>query len=181
MSRPWRFTAFLLVFAALALGASACGYESDEREVVEGEPVTLEGVQYNVIFSRFLNPNDTEDSAYLVGFAPALNGNQYFGVFLEVQNELHTAQFLPRAFSIRDAEGEAYESIPGGSLYEFPYEGEIAAEEQIPVLDSTAQQGPIEGSLVVFQLPANISENRPLIFEIFPPGGGVEAKVTLDL
>ena len=46
-------------------GLSACGYSSDSKEVVEGEPVKLGELQYNVIFSRFLNPNDTEDAAYL--------------------------------------------------------------------------------------------------------------------
>ena len=50
-----------------SLAVSACGYSSDSKDVVEGETVTLGELDYTVIFSRYLNPNDNEDSAYLVG------------------------------------------------------------------------------------------------------------------
>ena len=168
-----------LALAAIVLGVSACGYESDEKEVAEGEPVTLGEVKYNVVFSRFLNPNDTEDSAYLVGQPPPPKGSAYFGVFFEVQNEHDEPQPLPDSFTIHDAEHTAYESIESESLYAFPLGGEVEAEEQVPVLDSTAQQGPIEGSLVLFLLPDSVSDNRPLVLEIEGPEGPGE--VTLDL
>jgi hypothetical protein len=179
MRRPPRTVASLLAIAALALGASACGYESHETEVVEGEPVTLGEVQYNVVFSRFLNPNDTEDSAYLVGQSPPAPASNYFGVFFEVKNDHESGQQLPDSFTITDAAHQAYESIPSESLYAFPLGGEVEAEEQIPVLDSTAQQGPVEGALVLFQLPDTVAENRPLTLEIEGPDGAAE--VTLDL
>jgi hypothetical protein len=47
------------------------------------------------------------------------------------------------------------------------------------VLDSTPQQGPIEGSVVLFELPETASENRPLTLEIESPDG--KGEVTLDL
>ena len=56
-----------LALAAVGLAVSACGYSSDSKDVKEGEPVKLGDVQYNVVFSRYLNPNDNEDSAFLVG------------------------------------------------------------------------------------------------------------------
>lgn len=168
-----------VALVASALAVSACGYESDEKEVAEGEPVTLGEVKYNVVFSRFLNPNDTEDSAYLVGQPPPPKRNSYFGVFFEIQNEHGESQPLPDSFTIHDAEHTAYESIPSESLYAFPLGGEVEAEEQVPVLDSTAQQGPIEGSLVLFLLPDTVSDNRPLVLEIKGPGG--PAEVMLDL
>ena len=40
------------------------------------------------------------------------------------------------------------------------------------MLDSTPQQGPIEGSLALFLLPAAASDNRPLTLHI----PGAEAK-----
>jgi hypothetical protein len=168
-----------VALGAIAVGVSACGYESDEKEVVEGEPVTLGEVKYNVVFSRFLNPNDTEDSAYLVGQPPPPKGSSYFGVFFEVQNEHDKPQPLPDSFTIHDAEHTAYEVVPSESLYAFPLGGEVEAEEQVPVLDSTAQQGPIEGSLVLFLLPDTVSDNRPLVLEIEGPEG--PAEVSLDL
>ena len=75
------------LLALLALGVSACGYSSDSKSVSEGEPVKLGDLQFNVVFSRYLNPNDSEDAAYLVGQPPAPEGSTYFGVFFQVQNE----------------------------------------------------------------------------------------------
>ncbi|HSS04631.1 MAG TPA: hypothetical protein VLK89_05540 [Solirubrobacterales bacterium] len=183
MSRHRRIALSLLAALALAAAAlviSACGYSSDSKDVVEGEPVKLGELQYNVIFSRFLNPNDNEDSAYLVGQPQLPPGHSYFGVFFQVQNESDEPQSLPRSFEIIDAGGQAFHSLASESLYALPFEGEVEPEEQIPVLDSTPQQGPIEGSLVLFNLPASASENRPLTLHI--PGPEPEAaEVTLDL
>lgn len=181
MARP-RKTALLLaalLLAAAAFSLSACGYSSDSKDVVEGEPVKQGELQYNVVFSRYLNPNDNEDSAYLVGQSEAPPGHSYFGVFLEVQNESEEPQTLADSFTITDAGHQTFEAIPSESLYALPSGGEVESQEQIPILDSTPQQGPIEGSLVIFELPASASENRPLTLSI--PGPDGPAKVTLDL
>jgi hypothetical protein len=182
MASHRRFVLPLLASLALlasVLGVSACGYSSDSKDVVEGEPVKLGELQYNVIFSRFLNPNDSEDSAYLVGQPPVPEGSTYFGVFFEVQNESEEPQTLAKSFTITDADHQTFDSIPSESLYALPFGGEVESQEQIPVLDSTSQQGPIEGSVVLFQLPSSASENRPLTLEI--PGPEGPAEVTLDL
>jgi hypothetical protein len=170
-----------LALVALALFASACGYSSDSKEVAEGEVVKLGELKYQVVFSRFLNPNDNEDAAYLVGQPPLPKGSSYFGVFLEVQNKSEETQELPPApFTITDAEDNPYRSLPSSSLYAFPFGGKVESQEPIPAPDSTPQQGPIEGSLVIFRLTASASENRPLTMEI--PGPESEAaKIKLDL
>ncbi len=168
-----------LALAALAIFVSACGYSSDSKEVAEGEPVELGELSYNAIFSRFLNPNDNEDSAYLVNQPPLPEGSSYFGVFFEVQNESEEPQTLAKSFTIEDADHEVFDALPSESLYALPFGGEVESQEQIPILDSTPQQGPIEGSLVLFKLPASASENRPLVLSI--PGPEGPAKVTLDL
>jgi hypothetical protein len=168
-----------LALAAVAVGVSACGYSSNSKDVKEGEPVKLGDVQYNVVFSRYLNPNDSEDSAYLVGQPEPTPETSYFGVFFEVQNESDKAQPLPSSFTIEDAFEGTYKSLKTESLYAFPLGDEVEAEEQIPVLDSTAQQGPIEGALVLFSLPNSASENRPLTLMVKGPEG--PARITLDL
>jgi hypothetical protein len=170
----------LLALIALAVGVSACGYESHETEVVEGEPVELGDLHYNVIFSRFLNPDDNEDSAYLVGQKPPPEGSTYFGVFFEVQNSTNEPRPLPDTLKITDADHQHYEVLPSESLYAFPLGGEVEDQEQIPVLDSTPQQGPIEGSVAIFLLPAEASENRPLTLHIESPDGE-KGEITLDL
>jgi hypothetical protein len=167
----------LLVAAAFAL--SACGSSGGSKDVVEGEPVELGELQYNVIFSRFLNAHDNEDSAYLVGQPEPSPGHSYFGVFVEVQNESEEPQTLADSLTITDAGNQTFGALPSESLYALPFGGEVESQEQIPVLDSTPEQGPIEGSVVLFELPASASENRPLTLSI--PGPEGPATVTLDL
>src|SRR3954451_8262425 len=96
---PRRTRLVLPLLAALALAVltatvSACGYSSDSKDVVEGEVVKLGDLKYQVVFSRFLNPNDNEDSAYLVGQPPPAKGSTYFGVFLEAKNTTEENQKL---------------------------------------------------------------------------------------
>ncbi len=169
-----------LALAGLVVGVSACGYESHEKDVVEGEPVELGELAFNVTFSRYLNPADNEDSAYLVGQKPPPEGSTYFGVFFEIQNESEEPQTLPSTLSITDAGGETYDVLPSESLYALPLGGEVESQEQIPVLDSTPDLGPIEGSVAIFLLPAEASDNRPLTLHI-PGPDGEDATVTLDL
>src|SRR6478672_8478915 len=181
---PRRTRLVLPLLAALLLGlvaltVSACGYSSDSKDVAEGEVVELGDLKYQVVFSRFLNPNDNEDAAYLVGQPPLPKGSSYFGVFLEVQNKSEDTQKLAESFTIKDAEDNTFDAIPSESLYAFPYGGEVESQEPIPAPDSTPQQGPIEGSLVLFELPASASENRPLTLFIAGPEGPAEVKLDL--
>ncbi len=122
-----------LALVALVLGVSACGYESHETEVVEGEPVELGELSFNITFSRYLNPNDTEDSAYLVGQEEPPPGFTYFGVFFEVQNDSEEPQALPSTLTITDADHTEFDVLPSESLYALELGGEVEAEEQVPV------------------------------------------------
>ncbi|HEV7616019.1 MAG TPA: hypothetical protein VGO36_07295 [Solirubrobacterales bacterium] len=169
-----------LALAALVVGVSACGYSSDSKDVVEGEPVELGELAFNVTFSRYLNPADNEDSAYLVGQAPPPEGSTYFGVFFEVQNESDDPQTLPSTLTITDADHAEYHVLPSESLYALEFGGEVEPQEQVPVLDSTPDLGPIEGSVAIFLLPSAASDNRPLTLHI-PGADGESAEVTLDL
>jgi hypothetical protein len=169
-----------LALAVLAVGVAACGYSSDSKDVVEGESVTLGELKFNVTFSRYLNPNDNEDAAYLVGQPAPPEGETYFGIFFEVQNESDEPRTLPSTLTITDAGDQTFEVLPSESLYALEFGGEVEPEEQVPVLDSTPQQGPIEGSVALFLLPASASDSRPLTLHI-PGAGGEEAEVTLDL
>ena len=180
--RPLLSLLALMALFALAVGVSACGYESHSKEVEEGAPVELGELHYNVTFSRYLNPNDSEDEAYLEGQPEAPQGESYFGVFFEVQHDSDHTQVLPETLTITDTDDREYEVAESESIFAFPLGGEVEAEEQIPVLDSAAQLGPIEGSVAIFLLPDEASENRPLILHIPPAEGEDEGgEVTLDL
>jgi len=169
-----------LALVALVLGVTACGYESHEKDVAEGEPVELGELSFNVTFSRFLNPADNEDSAYLVGQEPPPKGSTYFGIFFEIQNESDEPQTLPSTLTITDADHNEFEVLPSESIYALEFGGEVESQEQVPVLDSTANLGAIEGALAIFLLPEEVSENRPLTLHI-PGADGENGEVELDL
>ena len=169
-----------LALSLLLVGVSACGYSNDSKDVAEGEAVNLGELQFIVTFSRYLNPNDNEDSAYLVGQKPPPEGSTYFGVFFQVQNESEEPQTLPSTLTIRDADHNTYEVLPSESLYALELGGEVESQEQVPVLDSTADLGAIEGAVAIFLLPAEASDARPLTLEI-PGAEGEDGEVELDL
>jgi len=179
--RPLLSLLALLALLLLAVGVSACGYESDSKHVTEGESVELGELKYIVTFSRYLNPNDSEDEAYLVGQKEAPEGESYFGVFFEVQNESDEPQFLPSTLTITDVDENEFGVLPSESIFALPFDGEVESEEQIPRLDTAAQLGPIEGSVAIFLLPESASENRPLTLHIPSTDDEEGAEVTLDL
>lgn len=169
-----------LVVAAAGLTLSACG-ASESHHVVEGEVLKLGELEYTVTFSRYLNPNDSEDAAYLQGQGEPQKKSEYFGVFFEVQNETEQIQKLPTEMTITDQEeGTVYKALPSESTFAFPMGGTVEPEEQIPPLDSPAQQGPIEGSVVVFEITEEASSNRPLVLHLESPEGE-KGEVQLDL
>ncbi|HEX6782907.1 MAG TPA: hypothetical protein VF125_12905 [Solirubrobacterales bacterium] len=179
--RPLLSLLALLALLLLAVGVSACGYESDSKHVTEGESVELGELKFIATFSRYLNPHDTEDEYYLVGQEDPPKGETYFGVFFEVQNESDEPQTLPSTMTITDVDENEFEVLPSVSIFAFPFDGEAEAEEQVPRLDTPSQQGPIEGSVAIFLLPESASENRPLTLHIPGAEGEEGAEVTLDL
>jgi hypothetical protein len=179
--RPLLSLLALLALLLLAVGVSACGYESDSKHVTEGESVELGELKFIATFSRYLNPNDTEDEYYLVGQEDPPKGETYFGVFFEVQNESDEPQTLPSTMTITDVDENEFEVLPSESIYALELDGEVESEEQVPRLDTTAQLGAIEGALALFLLPESASENRPLTLHIPGADGEEGAEVTLDL
>ncbi|HEX4307387.1 MAG TPA: hypothetical protein VHZ54_15230 [Solirubrobacterales bacterium] len=168
-----------LMLGLLAIGVSACG-SGNPREVEEGEVVKVGGLKYTVIFSRYLNENDNEDAAYLLGQQPLQEDSNFFGVFLQVQNTSHETKGLVKRLTITDAEDNVYDALPSESEFGFPFGGEVTENEQIPVLDSTAQMGAIQGSVAIFELPEEVSSNRPLLLHIpGPPGESGVVKIDL--
>jgi hypothetical protein len=80
-----------------------------------------------------------------------------------------------------DAVHNKYKTIESESEYAFPFGEPVTENESIPLYDSTAQSGPIEGSVVIFEVPEEVSADRPLLLHIPGPSKDESGIVKLDL
>lgn len=176
--RPVAILIALLVALALAGAVSACG-EEEETEVVEGEPVEVAELSYNVGLTRFLNPDDNEDAEYLVGMPPAEPGTSYLGVFLTVENETEEPRPSAHNYTVHDTLDTEYETVESESPYALDIAAEVPAEGELPLPDTTAATGPNHGSLLIFLVDDGVSENRPLRLAVESFDGSGE--VVLDI
>jgi hypothetical protein len=166
---------------AVVVGAAGCG-EEEKSDVVEGEPLELSDLKLNVQITRFLNPSDPEDGDYLTGQqVPPPAGQEYLGVFIEIDNEGSEDARLPTAadLSVVDTTGQAYEALDSESPFALDLGGNIDAHSEVPAPDTPAASGPTQGSIVLFLVPANVGENRPLELEISYQGE--DGTIELDI
>jgi hypothetical protein len=170
----------LLAVLALALPVAGCGGEDEELDVKEGEPVKADHVSYNVVISRFLNPDDTEDESYLVGQPEPPPGQEYFGVFIQLKNDGDEDIIVPEAFRVVDTLDNSFDPLDSESPYALPLGETLEPNSEMPEANSIAQDGPTQGSLVLFLVEKSSAENRPLVLEIPLPSGKV-GTIELDI
>ena len=175
------------VLAALAL--AACGNRHDPvlHGTNEGSYLDLGPMIYQVQISRPLNPGDAEDRSYLVGLRPEdreLSPHEdWFAVFVRVENLTDRPQQAADEYHIVDTAGTVFRPIELGPENVFAYRPQvIPAHGQIPALDTPAEQGSIQGALLLFKMPTRNLENRPLEFTIANEAvPGVEVSTELDV
>jgi hypothetical protein len=177
-----RNRALAITFAAavLVLGVVACG-EEKETHVVEGEPIELGDLRFNVQLTRFLNPTDTEDAEYLEGLPAPPPTHDYLAVFMDVENEGDDELRLPSAteLEVTDTTDRKYEPVEAESLFALDLGAPIEAGGEAPEVDSAASSGPVQGAFVLFLVDVDVSENRPLELEI--KADGAEGTIELDI
>lgn len=167
-----------LLATGLAL-ASCGGEEPGGTEGSEGEPIVLDDVAYNVGITRFLNPDDAEDHEYLVGQPPARSGTYYLGVFLTIENESDETRSTASDYTVVDTLDNKYRPLASDSPFALRIGLPVEGDGQVPILDTTAQTGPNQGSLLIFQVNDDVSDNRPLILEV--GSAGETGEITLDI
>ena len=160
----------LLCLAALAGGPAACGNKDIKQGVDEpareGLALPLDGVEYNVFITRQLNTKITPDKAYFEGPEPA-PGETLYGVFIQVCNRSNETHPTADNFKIKDAQDNEFEpeELPADNAFAY-HAGELAPDECFPEAGSVAQLGPTSGSMLLFRLPLQNTEYRPLELEI---------------
>ena len=163
--RPLRTTCALLaaVIAALLLGSCHVPHKEAVRE---GLDVPLEGVVYNVYMTRQLNLRDAEDRGYAKLPEPA-PGSTYYGVFLQACNRDDEEHLAAATMRVVDSQENEYEPVhlPEDNIFAY-HPRKLLPQECIPQVGSLADTAPTSGALVVFELPPDAVENRPLELEI---------------
>lgn len=159
------FTALALL---VAMPLAACGEKegAEALEAVEGEPLHLDDLIYNVAITRFLNPEEIEDAQYLEGQPPAPAGQSYLGVFLTIVNETDSERSSADEYTVTDASERHYEPLESDSAYALEIGVPVPADHAIPADDTTASTGPIQGAMLLFLVDDDVSEERPLELEI---------------
>jgi len=176
--RPLASLAAVIAAFAVAGPLAACG-EEEESEVAEGEPIEIADLSYNISLTRFLNPDDNEDAEYLVGQPPADPGFAYLGVFLTIENETDEELGSAADYVVRDTLENEYEPVESESPFALEIGAIVPADGSLPLPDTTAETGPNQGSLLIFLVDDEVSENRPLKLEI--ESDGELGEVILDI
>jgi hypothetical protein len=163
----------LVVFAVLlvALVAAGCGDSESVQTTAETEGLYLDigDLTYQIEMSRYMNVNDVEDSEYLKGLPsstsqPAAN-EVWFGVWVRVQNQTDKALKSADTWEIHDTQNHVYRPIPiDTNVNPFAFKAGTTVPPQtiLPLINSAAGQGPIQGSLLLFKLKTDSLQNRPL-------------------
>lgn len=173
--------ALLVAVLVAALGLLAgCGGEESENEAVEGEPLELGELLYNVQITRFLNPSNRDDGAYLEGLGEAPPEQEYLAVFMRISNEGSELEQVPTTFTVMDSRGAEFEPLELDNPFALEFGAEIPPDGTVPAPDTPAASGPIKGSMVLFLVDQSASENRPLKLEI-PGSDGESGEITLDI
>jgi hypothetical protein len=185
-----RLTRLSLLLAAMAcaLVASGCGNRVEVRTLgeTEGLYLDIDELKYQVQISRYINPADVEDRAYLTGLpegvAQPTGEETWFGVFIRVQNSTEETIAPANDFQIVDTQENVYRPVPlDTDVNPFAYKPDpIGPKSLIPEPDSAASETTIQGSLLLFKVKTASLQNRPLEFR-FRRGSGTEGVVDLDV
>ena|SRR5947209_7574625 len=166
LRRRLRSTVLAGALAASALAASGCASGREGGAGREGRPEQIGPLAYEVYLTRQLNLHDVEDSAYYQG-PEAPPGYALFGVFVSVCNESRGGPSFPAAavgnYKIRDTNDDEFSPLPLPPNNIFAYhQGTVPHRDCIPRSGSIASGAPTGGAMLLFQLPLQAIENRPL-------------------
>jgi hypothetical protein len=175
-----RRLALVACVLGLSVGLAACGDDEPgvDEPAREGLALPLDGVDYNVFITRQLNPAIPPDNTYYTGPEPAPDENLY-GVFVQTCNNSDARRGTAEDFKVVDNQGNEFEPEQGDAGSVIAYEPrELDPKECIPEAGSLAQLGPQGASMLLFRLPLQATENRPLELEIEGEG---DEKLTFEL
>ena len=167
----------LVLSACLAV---ACGGQEVERNAAvdarAGNEAVVGGVAYRVVLFRQLNPRAADDVLVESVETDAQHG--LFAAFLYACNRTDEPLEPTSEIVLEDAFGDTYEPLSQGLERSLAYTPKrLEPDECIP--GNGSGDGVFDGAALVFELPYDITQERPLILEIRQ--AGESARLTLDL
>jgi hypothetical protein len=179
------------VLAAAAFTAAGCGTKQAVVTQADTEGVWVDSgpLDYHVQGSRLLNPGQPPDRSYLSGLASGTTqptGKEvWFAVFMRIENKTDHPATPSQGFQIEDTEGHRFTPVAlDPNVNPFAYEPiRLDPNRVIPVQDSPQDFNSFSGAEILFKLPLDSYQNRPLEL-IIKSGGGPgpsEARVSLDV
>jgi hypothetical protein len=187
--RPLR-PLLLAVLSAVALVGAGCGTEDVVTEAdTEGIWVDVGALDYHIQGSRVLEPGLVPDKSYLAGLPSNVTepkGDElWFAVFLRVENKSGSPAQAAGEFEIVDTTGRSFTPYElDTKANPFAYApATIPDKGAIPVPDSAQEFNSFNGAQLLFKLPLESYQNRPLEFVIKGNAGDDpdEAKLALDV
>lgn len=155
------------------------GTGADRGETApEGSTVRLGGIGYRVVLARRLNPALSPDRA-LVGPRRAAPGFTLLGVFLRACNRTDATARATGSVSLTTATGRdaAAVRLPTGNV--FAYRGGPVAPDACRPTSGSAPDVLEGGGLVLFDVPEDLLEDRPVAVRL--RAGGDERLLAIDL
>jgi hypothetical protein len=173
-----------IILLAIGSALTACGGERDFEpaiEAQEGNQVRLGSVSYRVVIFRELNPRVAPDRSLVESYEPAEDHGLY-AAFLEACNRGDEPVMPTSEFRLEDAFGTAYQPVQDGLDTDLTYTTRrLGPGDCVPARTSVADRT-FGGSALVFDVPFDITQERPLILEIRETAdGGDVARIELDL
>jgi hypothetical protein len=171
LPRP-RIAALACLVAGL-LALTGCENTREKEAGREGLPEEIGHIAYNVYITRELNLRDIEDQGYYKG-PEAPPGFALYGVFLQACNPNGDAKAphwtAASNFEIEDTQGNKFKPLPLPKDNIWAYRARSLKQNAcIPTEGSLPSSGPTNGSLLIFKLPIQTLENRPLDLRITAP------------
>ena len=105
----------------------------------------------------------------------------YLGVFLTVENDGEDPVRSSGDYRVVDFLESEFEPLETESPYALQVGATVPGEGQLPAPNTTAATGPIHAAMLLFYVPDNVTENRPLELEIGNPDNGEVGRVELDI
>jgi hypothetical protein len=168
-----------IVLVALVAGCDDAPPEDNAVEAREGNVVELGGLTYRVVLFRELNPRTVPDSALVEGVPK--DGQGYYAAFLSVCNDSDAVQMPTGDIHLEDAFGHGFAPLDADVDSELTYEPHRLQPEACLPADGSAAEETYNGAALIFSVPFDAVQRRPMILSLQPRGGGTPARVQLDL